>query len=184
MDESDAELMRRVREGDEAAFARLMARHRPRVYQFLRALFNDPGRAEDGAQETFLRVWLARERYRPEAPLRSYLLRIARNYFLNRVRDEHECPLDDPEALTEAVRATAPLPDDLLVARYRLWRIRRAVASLPAHHRLVFTLAHYEGLSYGEIAAVLEIPVGTVKSRMAATVRLLRERLPREEWEE
>jgi RNA polymerase sigma-70 factor (ECF subfamily) len=182
MDDTDVELMRRVQGGDETAFTQLMARHRPRVVQFLRALFNDPGRAEDGAQETFLRLWLARERYRPDAPLRSYLLRIARNYFLSRVRDEPECLEADVETL-ESAGPALPLPDDLLVARYRLWRIRRAVASLPAHHRLVFTLAHYEELSYAEIAAVLEIPIGTVKSRMSAAVRLLRERLPREEYD-
>jgi RNA polymerase sigma factor (sigma-70 family) len=181
MSESDAELMARVEEGDEVAFNRLLARHRPAVYQFLRSLFADPGRAEDGAQETFLRLWLARHRYRPEAPLRSYLFRIARNYFLNRVRDEPEVLA--PEVEPSCDRDPAPLPDDLLVARYRLWRIRRAVASLPAHHRLVFTLAHDEALSYAEIAQILEIPVGTVKSRMAAAVRMLRERLPREELE-
>jgi RNA polymerase sigma-70 factor (ECF subfamily) len=193
MDESDAELTARMREGDECAFDRLMERHRPAVYHFLRSLFADPGRAEDGAQETFLRLWLARHRYRPEAPLRSYLFRIARNYFLNRVRDEPEVlvadvaePVGRPTAPLPETRVAcepAPLPDDLLVARYRLWRIRRAVASLPAHHRLVFTLAHDESLSYSEIARILEIPVGTVKSRMSAAVRMLRERLPREELE-
>jgi RNA polymerase sigma-70 factor (ECF subfamily) len=189
MDESDAELTARMREGDECAFDRLMERHRPAVYQFLRSLFADPGWAEDGAQETFLRLWLARHRYRPEAPLRSYLFRIARNYFLNRVRDEPEVLVADMAENETGRRGdgatgrTAPLPDDLLVARYRLWRIRRAVASLPAHHRLVFTLAHDESLSYGEIARILEIPVGTVKSRMSAAVRMLRERLPREELE-
>jgi RNA polymerase sigma-70 factor, ECF subfamily len=199
MGESDAELMARVREGDESAFDRLMERHRPAVYHFLRSLFADPGRAEDGAQETFLRLWLARHRYRPEAPLRSYLYRIARNYFLNRVRDEPEvlvADLAEPGASAPAggqptaplwqmtiAPEPAPLPDDLLVARYRVWRIRRAVASLPAHHRLVFTLAHDESLSYREIARILEIPVGTVKSRMSAAVRMLRERLPREELE-
>jgi len=193
MDESDAELTARMREGDEGAFDRLMERHRPAVYHFLRSLFADPGRAEDGAQVTFLRLWLARHRYRPEAPLRSYLFRIARNYFLNRVRDEPEVLVADvaepvvrpttPLPETRVGCEPAPLPDDLLVARYRLWRIRRAVASLPAHHRLVFTLAHDESLSYSEIARILEIPVGTVKSRMSAAVRMLRERLPREELE-
>jgi RNA polymerase sigma-70 factor, ECF subfamily len=184
MDESDAELMARVRQGDESAFDRLLRRHRPAVYDFLRSLFNDPGRAEDGAQETFLRLWLARHRYRPEAPLRSYLFRIARNYFLNRVRDEPEILAADAEELSARAMVSLPLPDDLLVARYRVWRIRRAVASLPVHHRLVFTLAHYESLSYAEIARILEVPVGTVKSRMAAAVRMLRERLPQEELEE
>src|SRR5215212_5596567 len=129
MSDCDAGLMARVREGDEAAFNRLMARYRPAVYAFLRALFNDPGRAEDGTQETFLRLWLARHRYRPEAPLRSYLFRIARNYFLNRLRDEPEA-VELAETLAGAGCAV-PLPEDRLVARYRLWRIRRAVASLP-----------------------------------------------------
>lgn len=179
MTESDERLMDRVRDGDEAAFAGLMERHRPAVVSFLRALFHDPGRAEDGAQETFLRLWLARERYQATAPLRAYLFTIARNVFRNRLRDEPSfCALD--EELTEPL---PPLPEHLLVARYRLWRIRRAVAALPPHYREVFVLAQFEELSYPEVAVILEIPVGTVKSRMHAAYRLLRERLPAELWE-
>lgn len=171
--------MERVQAGDEAAFAAVMARHRPAIYHFLYALFHDPGRAEDGAQETFLRLWLARERYRPAATLRAYLYAIARNYFRNRLRDEpqHE------ELAAETAGPLPPMPEDEIVARYRLWRIRRAVASLPAHYREVFVFAQIEGLSYPEVAAILAIPVGTVKSRMYTALRLLRERLPAELWE-
>jgi RNA polymerase sigma-70 factor, ECF subfamily len=186
---TDIELMLRAREGDVAAFQHLAQRYREPLRRFFAAVLADPSQADDCVQETFLRLWLARHRYRPEAPLRSYLFRIARNYFLNRVRDEPEVLVADVAEDETGRRGdgatgrTAPLPDDLLVARYRLWRIRRAVASLPAHHRLVFTLAHDESLSYSEIARILEIPVGTVKSRMSAAVRMLRERLPREELE-
>src|SRR5204863_9366577 len=93
-----------------------------------------------------------------------------------------ERPGELPGAIPRAPAATEP--HSQLFARYRQWRIRQAIARLPERHRLVFVLAHLEGYRLAEVADVLEIPVGTVKSRMNTAVRLLRDWLAPEEGEE
>jgi RNA polymerase sigma-70 factor (ECF subfamily) len=195
--------MCRARDGDIEAFALLVGHHRARVERFLYRLFWDRQRAEDGAQEVFLRLWLARHRYEPRAPFTTMLYQVARNYWLNEARrarsrpveidtgatDDDHAGVDRPPGGGRALldRLAAPAADEphaQLFERYRQWRIRQAIARLPKGHRLVFVLAHLEGRRQAEIAAILEIPIGTVKSRLHAAVRLLRGWLRAEEEEE
>jgi RNA polymerase sigma-70 factor (ECF subfamily) len=196
----DVCLMCRARDGDIEAFALLVGHHRARVERFLYRLSWDRQKAEDGAQEVFLRLWLARRRYEPRAPVTTLLYQMARNYWLNEARKARSRPVeidegetrDDPAGAARREGAGGALLDRLaapaagephsrLFEQYRQWRIRQAIARLPEGHRLVFVLAHLEGRRQAEIAAILEIPVGTVKSRMHAAVRLLRGWLQAEE---
>ena len=184
---TDAELMAEVQAGSDAAFRVLFARHRPTIEGFLYRLLWDRALAEDLAQEVFLRLWLARDRYEPLRPLPVFLYCIAKNLWLHeRARRNHRPPpvsLEGPldlDALEAAHRALADeptLPEQLLFAHERMFRIRQALMKLPSGQRLVFTLSHFEGLRYAEIAEVLEIPLGTVKSRMNAAVLKLRRHL-------
>ncbi len=189
MDElSDTELMMRVKEGDYRAFDVLYDRYRGPVLRFLFTLTWDAQAAEDGLQEVFVGLFRARADYVPSAKLSTYLFRIARNYYLalRRLRRSTQevslsCPGVDGSDPFAGIRANEKVePEIRLMQAYRRWRIRQAIQSLPESQHLVFVMAHFEGMKYAEIAEVLNVPVGTVKSRMFAAVRSLQARLKEE----
>ena len=170
---TDEELMASVQlDDDERAFARLVERWRAAVWRLCTRMTGDAHRGEDLAQETFARLFAARATYQAKARFSTYLWRIA----LNLCRDEHRRverrkeELLDANACESAPSAVAAMPDPadrLLVDRERASLVRDALARLPETHRTVVMLRHYEGLKFREIADVLNIPEGTVKSRMA-----------------
>ena len=176
---TDAELMLRARDADDvAAFGELARRWRPILVRFFAVTLPLPSHADDAAQETLLRLWLLRARYRPTGRFSAYVLTIARHFGLNqtvrfRARSPREQSLD-----TAAPFLTAPAPvsqpERIALARHEAARVRAAIAALPSGERAVFLLSHDDGLRYADIAARLQIPVGTVKSRMASAVRRLR----------
>lgn len=174
LEPDDFALMASLRTGAPGAFDRLATRWRPRLVNFLRSLGADPEAAEDGAQETLLRVYRYRDAYRPDVPFAGFVFTLARRAFLDgrRRARRHErhtsaVPLDDPGV----VPAVAP-EDDGCAERIDL---AVAVASLPRRLRDVVELAVLRGLPYPQVSTLLGIPVGTVKSRMHHAVRRLRE---------
>jgi RNA polymerase sigma-70 factor (ECF subfamily) len=189
MDElSDTELMALVKEGDYRAFDVLYERYRGPVLRFLFALTWDAQAAEDGLQEVFVGLFKARAEYVPTAKLSTFLFRIARNYHLAR-RRKQRCVQEVSLSASETggvdpfagLRANERMePEVRLMQAYRRWRIRQAIQSLPDSQQIVFVMAHFEGMKYAEIAEVLNVPVGTVKSRMFAAVRSLQARLKEE----
>ena len=172
----DIELMLLVKQGDEEAFGELMNRFRRPLTGFFYSLCWNHDTAKDYAQEVLVRLWLARERYEPIGSLKSYIYRVARNVWLQELRSRKCRPqplyFEELDLAEDAVDI-----EKLLIRRYVDRRIRLSVAGLPEHHRLVFVLSHFQGLKYWEIAEILEIPIGTVKSRMSNAVRMLREQL-------
>jgi len=186
----DVELMRRSKEGDSEAFAVIVQRHKGWLQRLFYHLFWDWEEAQDATQEVLVRVWLARERYEPRARFRTYLFAVARNYWLNRQARSNCRPRAlslqeqfSPETLSllEKMAGDSPSPEDAVIRSYERFRIRRAVSGLPEKQRLVFILSHFEDLRYAEIAELLDIPVGTVKSRMSHAVQALRDELTEEE---
>ena len=185
---SDTELMMLVKEGDYRAFDVLYDRYRSPVLRFLFALTWDAQAAEDGLQEVFVGLFKSRADYVPSAKLSTYLFRIARNYYLAQRRKHRclrevslSCPGSDGTDLFANIRANEKVePEIRLMQAYRRRRIRQAIQSLPESRQLVFVMAHFEGMKYAEIAEVLNVPVGTVKSRMFAAVRSLRALLKEE----
>ncbi len=187
---SDGELMARSRAGDADAFAELVARHKPRIERFLFRLCWDEEECRDGAQETFLRLWLARHSYAGNGCLLNYLYVIARNWWLNRVRAATSRPRTIPleEQLGPTARKvlqsminSAEAAETTALRNWEVQRARFAVARLPESLRMVFILGHLEGLDYEQVAQIMEIPVGTVKSRMFHAVRRLRSMLEHDE---
>jgi RNA polymerase sigma-70 factor (ECF subfamily) len=184
--EDDLSLMQRVQRcGDAAAFAELAGRYRGQLKRFFAALLPDPALADDFAQETLLRLWLSRSRYRPDGKFSAYLFQIARHYYLNqrlryRARADREVSTDTGDGLEIALPPRTQ-PETILLERRERERRAEAIAALPEHYRVVFELSHFDGLKYAEIARHLGIPVGTVKSRRAEAVRRLRQRLNHEE---
>ena len=187
---SDEHLMIRAAEGDTDAFAELAQRHRAWLRRFLYHLLWDRDEAEDACQETLVRVWLARERYRPIAKFKTFLFTVARNLGLHWLERRANRPpvvsLHDqlgPEgrAVLEELRGEARTPERELLAGYERFRIRRAIDALPDGQRVVFVLAQFEEMRYAEIAELLDVPEGTVKSRMWHAYRALQQSLTCEE---
>jgi len=187
---SDTELMGRVRDGDFAAFDELYNRYRGPIYRFLRSLTWDEDKAEDYLQDVFLRLYRARDRYRPDGKFSTYIFQIAKNHYLTQRRKEKRrtggvsLALEDRNGFRafESIRANQKVePEVHLIEEYRRWKIRRAIQSLPEDQMLVFVMSHFEDMRYAEIAEVLQAPVGTVKSRMFAAVRTLRSLLKEEQ---
>lgn len=185
MEPTDNELMARAQDGDMAAFQMLVARWREPLRRFFAALLPDRSEADDYAQETFLRVWLTRERYEPTGKFSTYLFQFGKHYWLNqkkKVRLEVREAIVDETLILEAPPTTQP--EIILLQQLHEARVHCAIAALPEHLHIVFTLSQQEGLKYAEIACRLQIPVGTVKSRMAEATRRLRVALAPEGDEE
>jgi RNA polymerase sigma-70 factor (ECF subfamily) len=145
--------------------------------------------SEDYSQEVFARLIRYRASYRPTAKFTTYLFRIAKNYWIDQYRSKVaspdmmslEKPIREQEGRTLSLRDTVesadPGPERRLHSRDIGRRVKEAIGQLPEEQRLVFVMSENQGLKYADIAEVLEIPVGTVKSRMHAAVRRLREML-------
>ncbi|HLJ55144.1 MAG TPA: RNA polymerase sigma factor [Chthonomonadaceae bacterium] len=183
MELADIQLMLRVRDGDVEAFREIATRYREPLRRYFASLIADRSQADDFAQETLLRLWASRERYEPSGKFSAYLFQIGTRCWLNERRKfETECRAAQDDAIELSPAAPATEPESIALERLRRARIRRAVAALPAAYREVFSLCHEDGMRYAEIAARLQIPVGTVKSRMAEALKRLRRALsPREE---
>jgi RNA polymerase sigma-70 factor, ECF subfamily len=186
MNQSDVELMLRVREDDPDAFELLVQRHeRPLINYFYRLTW-DKQRSEDMTQEVFLRLYRARAKYTPQAKFTTYLYRIAKNLWIDRYRSKKSAPaetsLDGPIGQSEGrvlhlrdrIAAPGISPDEAAGSRELLEALKTALTRLPEDQRLVFVLGQVQGMAYARISEIMEIPEGTVKSRMHAAVQRLR----------
>ncbi len=183
MDRDEGEWLIRFREGDLEAFEKLVRAYQRRLLGFFRSLGADAQTAEDLTQETFLRIFGARESYTPDAPFRTFVFRIARNLWIDRYRARKVRPREDEledgsgqEEPEERFESPVGGPLEEAARSEEIEMLRRAIEELPPKHREVLSLVAGQGLSHPEVAEILGIPVGTVKSRMHAAVRLLRGR--------
>ena len=158
--------------GDLDAFGQLVGRYRDAIVHFCRQMTPDWHAAEDAAQETFVGLFRCRERYTPTAPCRALLYRLARNACIDAARRRRPAE----EAPTESADPRPP-PAATAVARAEAAAVRCALGRITALQREVLVLAHFQGLTYTEIAGALGVPVGTVCSRAAAGYRALRRAL-------
>jgi len=131
--------------------------------------------AEDAAQETFIQAWLHLSSYRPQTSLRSWLYRIAVNAATDMLRRERRIL---PNALEDLqLQDPQPGPEALFLQEERTALVKKAILSLPEASRVVLVLREYEGMSYHEIAEALDIPVGTVMSRLNYARKSLKDKL-------
>ncbi|MCA9971947.1 MAG: RNA polymerase sigma factor [Anaerolineales bacterium] len=179
---SDEDLARGVQQGDADDLQALVARHHGRLFGFLfRMAGGDRQLAEDLTQETFVRMLRGMAQYRYPRPFKPWLYAIG----VNLARDTFKgAAWRRTEALTEAM----PLPETgrlaperVLLRREAARAVETAVGALPAHQRAAVLLRYREGMSLAEVAAVLDVPVGTVKSRLSLALRALRAALEEEE---
>ena len=182
---SDEDLMARVAEDDERAFPELVRRFQGRVTNLVSRILNDRECADDLAQEVFVRVFVHRRNYRRGSKFSTWLFTIAANLAKNeirrRVRKRNWFSLD---ALQELVNDSAiQLADPTEGRESRMEReqlrdtVGRAIAAVPEKYRLSLVLRDIEGLSYEEIAQVLGIPGGTVRSRINRARGMLKRKL-------
>ena len=174
--ESDAELVARARRGDETAFEQLVLRHQRYVFNLAYRVLGDYAEAEDVTQEAFVRVWRGLPNFREQARFTTWLYRIVYNLCLNRLPGlRHQ--LLQVEPLDEVLPAPMPSPAEVVERQEQIAFLHARLNQLPEQYRLVLTLRYLQGLSYAEIAAVLGVPLGTVKTHIHRARRLLRERL-------
>lgn len=183
---SDHELIEAVKNGDEAAFAVIVSRYRNPITNYLYRFLNDYEEAVDLAQETFVRVYFAIERYHTDYAFSTYIYRIATNLAISEIRKRKRRTILSLTGLfqTDADDTTEfqpedkkPLPDKDLIDDERGRVIGKAIATLPAKYRVPIILRDIEGKTYEEIAAILELGLGTTKSRISRARGLLKEKL-------
>jgi len=171
------EVLARVAAGDGNAFVHLVESHQDRLLRLCERLLGDAEEARDAVQDVFLKVYRKAGEVRPQGQVYTWLYRVAVNHCLNKLRrrklvrflrwesagDDADAPFDPPDA--------APDPAAAFDARQRWQTTRRAIAALPDNQRAVLVLARFEGLSYKQIAEVLEITEGAVESRLFRAMR-------------
>jgi len=182
----DAEIMLRVREGDDAAFDLLVHKYHKPIIHFMFRMVHNQAVAEELAQEVFLRVYRSRQTYRAEARFTTWLYRIATNLGVNHARDtKHERAaqniyLDQPDpetGTTPDVADTKATIEQDLVRDERMEAIRQHVMALPQRQRTAVLMHKYQGLDYKQIGEILKLSESATKSLLFRAYQTLRERL-------
>jgi RNA polymerase sigma-70 factor (ECF subfamily) len=181
--ERDAELMLRVREGDETSFALLLARHRGPVIHFIYRMVQIQPVSEELAQEVFLRVYRSRATYEPTAKFTTWLFRIATHLALNWIRDgkneRRQESLDEEliEGVERQIAGREPTIDQVLLNEVKLREVRKAIEALPEKQRAAVVMHKYQELEYSQIAKTLACSESAVKSLLFRAYESLRTRL-------
>jgi RNA polymerase sigma-70 factor (ECF subfamily) len=178
---SDAELLVRYGQGDEAAFREIVSRYKNSLYAFLKQFLNRQDLVEDVFQETFLQLFTSRESFDPSRPLRPWLFTIAANKAKDALRksqrasaipigtlsDSEEMSFDD---VLNSLTADNTMPYEELEEGETAARVAQIVANMPENLREILILAYFNKFSYKQMANILSIPIGTVKSRLHTAV--------------
>jgi len=168
-------LVTKAQNGDRNAFNELVRTHAQGVLNVVYRMCGNLQLAEDAAQETFIQAWIHLPSFRPKSNLRNWLYRIAVNKAIDMLRKEKRILSKAVEDLS--LMDSHPGPEITLISDERTEIIQKTVVGLPDTSRSILVLREYEDLSYKEIAETLEIPIGTVMSRLNYARRLLKERL-------
>jgi RNA polymerase sigma-70 factor (ECF subfamily) len=183
---TDAEVMLRVKAGDQSAFDYLVQKYRRPLVSFMYRMARNTASAEDLAQEVFLRVYRSRQTYEASAKFTTWLYRIATNLAVNHARDtRHERPevtvsLDEPDEETGTTLDVADgtvTAEESLVRRERMLAIRAKVEALPERQKLAVLMHKYQQMDYKQIADVLKLSESATKSLLFRAYETLREQL-------
>jgi RNA polymerase sigma-70 factor, ECF subfamily len=182
---TDEELLAEFQQGDGGAFERLLARHRAPLYTFLVRMVGDTERAEDLAQETFLRIVKGAQGWEHRARFQSWMYAIARNLCADAARRDRfrktesldAEPADGGSSIADGLEDPGPAPDRSAESERLRPILQRALLSLPPDQREVFVLREQAGLPFREIAEIVSANENTVKSRMRYALEALRKAL-------
>ena len=182
----DELLIRRAQRGDADAFEQLLLEHQKNVYNLCYRMAGNPDDAMDLSQETFLRAWRCLDQYQFASAFSTWLYRLCSNIcidFLRRRRRQQTVPLTfedaDGEEQTYAVPDAQPLPEEQVELKLTRETLAAAMAQLLPEHRAVLQLRVVNEMSYEQIADVLDIQIGTVKSRLSRARNQLKKNLER-----
>ena len=179
-------LVERARDGDRAAFGQLVDEYKDKIYNYVARMLNDPSEAEDVTQEAFLRAYKSLPRFRGASSFHTWLYRIASNLAIDvvrkRKRQDPTFSLDEPlESDDGEYERELPDesggPEDRTSTRETRIAVRRAIMELPEKLRDVMILYELQGETYDDIADILDVPLGTVKSRLFNARNRLKESL-------
>ena len=177
--------MQSFQEGDEEAFKELVRRYKEPIIAFVARMLNNREKAMDIAQETFIRIFVNAESYRPVGGFAGWLYRIAYNLAINEIRHQKRQPLVSMDGSQEGAdspgrrdfRSPDPSAEDALLGDEQREAVRRCVAALPAKYRGAIVMKDMEGMTFEEIARILDCPESTVKSRVMRARRMLKRKL-------
>ena len=180
-------LIQRAKQGDVDAFARLAAQYKDRIRNYVARLCGDPPEAEDLTQEVFVRAFVAMRRFRGVAAFQTWLYKIATNIALDALRRRRragpaalslDAPIETEESPVQRELADSSQdPHQTVATRELQHEVQQAITELSDKLRVVIVLFDIQGLTYEEIADVLGVPLGTVKSRLFNARMALRQRL-------
>jgi RNA polymerase sigma-70 factor (ECF subfamily) len=185
---TDHELVASAQKGSEKAYRELLGRYQRPVFSLVYRMLRDREQAEDLAQETFVRVFNNIERYDPKYKFSSWIFKIATNLTIDHIRKKELATVsidgsryavtpDEIAASTITVEGRDPNPEQLLEAKELGSEIEAAIGSLRPEYRTAIVLRHVEGREYQEIADIMGLPLGTVKTFIHRARNSLRERL-------
>ncbi len=178
---TDAELLQRYSGGDEAAFQEIVSRYKNSLYAFLKQFLNQSDLVDDVFQETFLQLFTSRKSFDPSRPLRPWLFTIAANKAKDALRKSQRTAAVPIGTLTEseemsfdemlnALSSDTAVPYDDVERGETVARVNEVIANMPDNLREILALAYFNQFSYKQMAEILSIPIGTVKSRLHAAV--------------
>lgn len=178
---SEQELLRRYVAGDKDAFEEILTRYKDQLYAFLRRFLNNQQLVEDAFQDTFLQLYQSRKTFEKDKPLRPWLFTIAANKARDALRKQQrhdtvsiaamaeptELSIDD---VVNSLKAYEITPYDETETTERAERVRQIIIEMPPNLREILMLAYFDQFSYKQMADVLSIPIGTVKSRLHTAI--------------
>lgn len=178
---TDESLMSAYQQGQAAAFDELVERYVQELHAFLSRFVGDRALAEDVLQETFLQVHLSADSFDPAQRFRPWLFTIAANKARDRLRRQArraaaslDAPVEGPDgdrgSFLDLVVSSVPAPHSDLEEQEMRAMVRKLVGAMPTHLREVLVLSYFHNFSYREVAGILDVPIGTVKSRLHAAV--------------
>ena len=178
--QTDLALIERAQRGDRDAVNQLVTKYQARAYQFAYRLTGNPDDASDLVAEAFVRVYTALPRFRRDSKFSTWLFRIVTNCFLDAKKKTDRKPTDqlddawvDVDAKSTIVEQESPVAASERGEREEI--LQRGIEKLPEYQRAMIVMFHIENLSYEDIAAALDLPIGTVKSRLNRARLALRE---------
>lgn len=191
--DSDEDLLVRLRDGEREVFGTLVKRYERELFGYLRRYLGSDDLADDVFQNTFVQVFRKIDRYEPGRPARPWIYAVATNQAIDALRkrgrrseqrSEASAGVDEngePRPILDVLEARDRDPADQADIDEQRHRVREAVDQLPEILKQVVLLAYFQGLKYKEVAAILDVPVGTVKSRLHAAIGKLGEDWPASE---
>ncbi len=185
----DDMLIQRSQQGDRSAFDTLIQKHEARAYQYAFRLTRNEEEASDVVADAFVRVYNALQNFKGQSAFSTWLYRILTNCFLDQRKKDRSRPTSQLESVIQTadgelerqVEAPGPTPLEETERNERARSIEEAVAQLPEYQRAMIVMYHAEMMSYEEISAALDLPIGTVKSRLNRARISLRELLLKDE---